>query len=410
MISASDTKVEDVLPYFTQRGIDVALIVPTVTCMKKSIMDATVSVRQFLKRNNLHDYSIQRQGPDAKSSIPTAFVYADHIRNTTASVYRPNTKHGDPRIWFCKVDDFCVANNLLAMVAIDGTLFVINLSNKTTVDSLKNDRESFVWEVINSAAADSQSAAAELLDRLVKIHKKGFIRSSVRGDTGVGMTLEKQLKIPPNSSKAPDYKGIELKAARGLMGAKSRNRSNLFSQIPDWNNSKINAAQELLDAYGYFRDGRKQLYCTVDASKPNTQGLYFYVDEEEDLLKNRSMNSVGEWKEVVNWKLDTLRSRLSEKHHETFWVKAESEHRGGIEYFRYDEVLYTRSPNIGLLSTLIERSVITMDYTLSQKETRVRDHGYLFKIKPENLELLFPSPQRFDLAEPEFEIFEPIAF
>jgi hypothetical protein len=66
MLSISDTRIEDVLPFFSDRGIDVALIVPTITGLKKSIIDATASVRQFLDRNDIHDYNRQKQGPDAK--------------------------------------------------------------------------------------------------------------------------------------------------------------------------------------------------------------------------------------------------------------------------------------------------------------------------------------------------------
>jgi hypothetical protein len=40
-----------------------------------------------------------------------------------------------------------------------------------------------------------------------------------------------------------------------------------------------------------------------------------------------------------------------------------------------------------------------MDYTLSQKATgnSARDHGYLFKIHPENFDLLFPPSKSIKL-------------
>lgn len=400
MISASDTNIESVLPFFAERGIDVALIVPTQTGLQKSIMDATAPIRQFLKRNNIHDFETQNQGPEFKRSIPTHFVYPDHLRETTTSLYRPLTKKGDSRIWFCKMDDFCIASNLLAITACDGVLYILNLSNKETFASLRGEGSVFLCDLIDSLAIRARSSATELLEKLVAIHKLGFIKSCVRGDTGVGMTLEQQLGIAPNSDKRPDYKGIELKASRGVVGERSRNRANLFSQTPDWQNSTMTSAQELLDAFGYYRGGRKQLYCTVEAGKPNTQGLYFFVDEEADLLENRARTPDENYRKVVQWQLDTLRKRLSEKHKETFWVKAASMFQDGEEFFRYDQVVYTKAPNIGLLSTLLSQRIITMDYTLSQLPNRVRDHGYLFKIRPENLGLLFPPPQTFILSNP----------
>lgn len=37
MLSAADVSISDVLRYFTQRGIEVAFLVPTETGMKKSV-------------------------------------------------------------------------------------------------------------------------------------------------------------------------------------------------------------------------------------------------------------------------------------------------------------------------------------------------------------------------------------
>ena len=56
--------------------------------------------------------------------------------------------------------------------------------------------------------------ADELLHKLVKISNKGFIRTVTSGDTGIGMTVESELGIVANSSRSPDYKGIELKSTR----------------------------------------------------------------------------------------------------------------------------------------------------------------------------------------------------
>jgi hypothetical protein len=214
------------------------------------------------------------------------------------------------------------------------------------------------------------------------------------------MTLENLLDIPPNASRTPDYKGIEIKSARRRSG--SPNRTTLFSQVPNWKKSNIKTAQELLNTYGYLREGRKQLYCTVTAAKPNAQGLYFLLDEKEGNLINKSLDSnSGFVRDVVLWKMEVLKAQLSQKHRETFWVTAESRFENGIEKFRYDLVLHTRKPNIHLFEALLEQSIITMDYTFSQKENRVRDHGYLFKIRPSNVELLFPEPYMYFLGKQE---------
>ena len=394
MLSASDTKIEKVLPFFSDRGIDVALLVPTVTGIEKSIMDATTPVRQFLLRNKIHDYDNQEQGQDNKVLYPAFLVTSDGLVESTASLYRPTTKNGDPRVWFKGLKQYCSSHNLLGVVTNNKALFVFNLSNPAIINAIKNG--GIAAKVLDDISLIVNMIAEELLSKLKIIHRMGFVDTVTRGDTGIGMTLEHLLEIPPNADKTPDYKGIEIKAARKRLG--TQNRVNLFSQVPNWKKSKM-SAQEILDTYGYIVEGRKQLYVTVNASSPNPQGLYFVVDENVDVLMNKSKKVDTETpKDVALWELESLRSRLNEKHRETFWVKATNRVKSSIEQFRFDSVVHTRKPNAHLFGALLEQSIITMDYTLSQKETRVRDHGYLFKIKPENVELLFPNPLNYELS------------
>lgn len=49
-----------------------------------------------------------------------------------------------------------------------------------------------------------------------------------------------------------------------------------------------------------------------------------------------------------------MRQQLLTKHHETFWVYAESENQDGIEWFRYDKIIHTKNPNDSLFGALIE--------------------------------------------------------
>ena len=49
----------------TKNQVSLTLIEPTETGLKKSIMDATGSVRSFLKSENIHDYDQQLQGPES---------------------------------------------------------------------------------------------------------------------------------------------------------------------------------------------------------------------------------------------------------------------------------------------------------------------------------------------------------
>jgi len=408
MLIASDIPLESVIPFFTQKDIDVTFLVPTITGYCKSIMDATSMVRDFLKRNKIHDYSTQLQGQEKKVILPAFFITKDKKLPCQASLYRPITKKGDPRIWFTGLRNYCSPYNLLAIVCYEGTLYIYNLSDLEVRNSIglqlpsvntKNhfNEAKYAYsvgiEILNCIQNASGAIARELLSKLQEISHLGYLSSSVSGDTGVGMTLEKYLGILPNSSKEPDYKGIEIKAARQKIV--NPNRVNLFAKTPDWENSNY-CANKLLYDFGYLKDGRQQLYCTVTANRPNPQGLFLLVDDKNDVLFGCAKMD-GQTVFLVQWEMQLLRDSLKAKHHETFWVKADVRKELGSEYFHYRNVIHTRKPQIHLLSTLLDTGIITMDYTLSEKPKGVRDHGYLFKIKPENVQLLFPDPVHYDL-------------
>lgn len=396
MLARSDTPIGDVLPLFAQKGIPVSFLVPTPTGYGKSIMDATGDVRLFLKEAGLHDYSLQGQGQGNKVIVTAYFVYPDRYEKTWASLYRPQTKQGDPRIWFANLKNYCRPDNLLALVVWRGELYVFNLSDLTLRDALIRRPASVPYNLVKSIISDADSISNELLNKLRAINQMGFVKTVTAGDTGVGMTLEDLLGLPPNSDRNPDYKGIELKSSRMSEKTAMPNRVNLFTQVPDWSISKYNA-MGILMRFGYMKDGRRQLYCTV-SNKPNPQGLLFKVNSEEDILENIASTNNGR-EDVAKWSLLKLRTELAKKHNETFWIKATTMFENGMEYFRYDKVIHTKSPNVSLFGHLIDNGIITMDYTLSQKNERVRDHGYIFKIHPRNIDILFPQPIEYTLEE-----------
>lgn len=393
MLAMSDIDINRCIPLFSNLRIDVTFLVPTPTGYQKSIMDSTIPLRNFLVNNDLHNYEKQGQGQSNKVILPTFFVTTDNLIETTASLYRPETKDGDPRIWFLNLKKYCSPCNVLAIVTDSESLYVINLSDIAILEALENG--GYPYQLLNHFSKQQNAIADELIEKIRDIHNRGFVQTVVTGDTGVGMTLENLIGIEPNASKLPDYKGIELKAARKKQS--SPNRVNFFSQVPDWANSHGMTAVKLLAEYGYWatdKNGapRFNLYCTVKANEPNSQGLYFDVDIDNDILINKSrIDNIDKY--VLQWNLSTLRNRLAEKHKETFWIKAETKFEGEIEYFRYDIIIHTKKPNVSLVGYLLDSQVITMDYTMHKKpDGQIRDHGYIFKTKPSQVDLLFPAP------------------
>jgi hypothetical protein len=392
MLAKSDFSVVDALALLGKHGLEAALLVPTPTGLEKSIMDATGALREYLHLHGYHDFAAQPQGGEHKVLRECFFVRPTSLERSKVSLYRPPTKSGDPRIWLgAATRQNAAAFNLLAVVIIAGTLYVLNMSDAAVRTSL-GDVASPFRRVLDSRKRTSDTAE-ELLVLLREIAGRGFVKTLRPGDTGVGMTLETLLGIEANSRRAPDFKGIELKAKR-RRGLASDNRSTLFSKVPNWKLSPVGSAMGLIAKRGYLdATGRRALYHTLKGDRPNSLGLALQVDPDRDWLKQVYIDpATSRVEHDVTWEIPILKGDLAAKHKETFWVQAACRGKADAEEFHYVEVQHTRAPMVGNVPALIEAGVVTVDYALHVKGTRARDHGYLFKIHPTNLGALFPPP------------------
>lgn len=380
------------LKLLTKNQVSLTLIEPTETGLKKSIMDATGSIRSYLKENNIHDYELQKQGPEYKVMIPTTIHTGYKTIDKQASLYRPKTKTGDPRIWFYSLTNFADANDIIAITFFDERFHIFNLT-KLDVESLMNSLIQNPFQELIAEINKTESAIAfELLAMLRKVANSGPVPSKVNADTAVGRSLERALNIPMNSSRNPDYKGIELKSYR----SNRTNRKNLFAQVPNWKLSKFKSSAEILDEFGYERREDFKLYCTVSAIKRNSQGLNLRIDSDiKQLIENSDKPEIGDF---VVWTLEKLHNRLRAKHKETFWVEAESTRINGKEHFQYTFVEHTKKPIASQFDLLIEQGIITLDHLIKRNSKgRVVEKGPLFKIKPRGIELLFPPSENYNL-------------
>lgn len=432
-LKKADRPIAEVLGYFAKFGLEVGLLVPTKTGLEKSIMDAHAPLRDYLSSKNIHRYDTQGQGGQHKRQLKALLVHHDRLEETVASLYRPETKSGDPRIWFTKLGGYAKAHNVLVVLAENDELFVVNASN---LDLLKSgeDSQSPLGRIIARLSPKMSEAAEELIEKLRKIAAQGFVASLRDGPTGIGFTLETLLGIRANANTTPDYKGIEIKSGRVGAGGRANTRMTIFSRVPDWKLSAVRTGLELVSRYGYTdaTTGRRQLYCSMK-NTPNTLGLFLAVDNDAEILHSRYSEprrealtsilsgsaSVRDLERgtvdqgsaysrtsdkvfnVVQWGMPKLRSALVEKHPETCVVKALPRIANGKEEFHYFSARYSRGPLLSNLSALLETGIVEVDFALHLVDgkggkQRARDHGYLFKIWEEHCHLLFPSPRTID--------------
>ena len=212
----------------------------------------------------------------------------------------------------------------------------------------------------------------ELLTKLQQVASKGWIPTIFSGDPGVGMTLESQLGIPPNSKREADYKGIELKASR-IKGGSRGARVSLFSRTPDW--TETNAVR-LVNEHGYIDgDGFPALRTSVYGHRQSQPGWQLLVLRQEGRVY-----AFHHGEPVVHWPVDRLAAGLA-KHDRAAIVYADARGSGAQESYQYRRVTFARAPNVDRFLQLIEDGGVCLDFTLHiEPNGRSRDHGYLFRL------------------------------
>lgn len=363
------------------------------TSLDKGYFDAIAPMRAFFKEEGIHDYASQGQGKINKE-FRDAYLLTDELTiPAKASLYRPTTKKGDPRIWFSKLHKYTNPDDIFALFHIGAELYIINVTQTNVVECFHSLANNPIKEVLSSLYSQTMEVSQELLARFVELYDNGrWYLSEVQDDTGIGRAVETLLGIPMNSSREADYNGIELKSKRLQ---RSSGKNGLFSQIPDWENSHYKSGNAIVQKYGYMRDNAKTLQVTVQANRPNAQSLLLDITRNDEVLEMLAKPESGAIEHVVEWQLMTLHNRLKTKHHETFWVSVDNQVIDGQEHFKYSYIEHTRNPNIAEFDNLIMQQFISLELLLNRPSGR--GDTWNFKIKDRAMPLLFPESLLYKL-------------
>ena len=337
------------MEYLVNKDIKFTQVQITQTGLKKSIMDATAPMRTYFRENNVHDYTLQKRGQENKILVETHILTEFKDICTQTSLYRPETKDGDPRLWIYKLKETAAADDIYAIIAMNSTtLYAINLTKADIVKCCESSVANPVQDLIGWLSAGADRISEELLARLMEF-KGMWIDTDLNADTAIGRQVESLLGIGMNGLPLPDYKGIELKSFR--------------SKRP---NIKKNYPAELLE------------------------------NEEDGIIGPDLFKKVAD---VAVWRLRTLHNCLLLKHHETFWIEVDTRiGSAGQEQFRFNKIEHTRNPIVSQFDILLEQSMITVDLLLGRPKvdpvTGVKKKGgdaVSFKIKKNASKLLFPD-------------------
>ena len=389
------------MEYLVNKNVKFTQVQITATGLKKSILDATTPMRTYFKENNVHDYALQKKGQDNKVIIKTYILTEYKEIKTQTSLYRPETKDGDPRLWIYRLKETTEADDIHAIIAPTPTsLFVINLTKVDIVKCCESSLVNPIQDLISVFYNSSNLISNELL-AILRSYENQWIDTDLRADTAIGRQVEALLGIDMNASKLPDYKGIELKSFRSQ---RPSIKKNLFCKVPDWDLSHLKSGAEIVDKYGYMSGGIKSYRNTLYCKAPNSQNLRLNMNYPDDLLEIEEDKIIGEnqYKKIADvavWRLQTLHECLLTKHHETFWIEVDTRIGDqGQEQFMFNKIEHTRNPIVSQFDILLEQSMITVDLLLGRPKVDLETgkpkkggDAVSFKIKKSAAGLLFPD-------------------
>ena len=389
------------MEYLVNKNVKFTQVQITATGLKKSILDATTPMRTYFKENNVHDYALQNKGQDNKVIIKTYILTEYKEIETQTSLYRPETKDGDPRLWIYRLKETTEADDIHAIIAPTPTsLFVINLTKVDIVKCCESSLVNPIQDLISVFYHSSNLISNELL-AILRSYENQWIDTDLRADTAIGRQVEALLGIDMNASKLPDYKGIELKSFRSQ---RPSIKKNLFCKVPDWDISHLKSGAEIVDKYGYMSGGIKSYRNTLYCKAPNSQNLRLNMNYPDDLLEIEEDKIIGEnqFKKIADvavWRLQTLHECLLTKHHETFWIEVDTRIGDqGQEQFMFNKIEHTRNPIVSQFDILLEQSMITVDLLLGRPKVDLETgkpkkggDAVSFKIKKSSAGLLFPD-------------------
>jgi hypothetical protein len=229
---------------------------------------------------------------------------------------------------------------------------------------------------------------AEFKQRFAEL-KKVIHKSTRRGDTGVGYTLENLLGIRENNSKVADMPFAELKAHR----EDSSSLITLFTFDDDvWKMER----DKLLDQFS-AESTKKRVYQDHKVEpRPSVEFQVFTGGSTQMNMKlfgddeSISLVSMTDGSKVAEWSLQALVDRFKEKFPALILVEAKKELGvGGGEHFRYLRAKYyhTTSP-AKFRSALLNHTIL-----LALRQGSSKNHGTGFRVRDTKL------PELFEVSE-----------
>lgn len=243
-----------------------------------------------------------------------------------------------------------------------------------------------VLRYLKQTEIQQQAPVDILVDKLRRLRLRDYLPVHGKGTGRYGLSLEHYLNIPQNSSKEADFMGIELKTKH------SKALQTLFSRVPT-RYLACKDRNQLVEKFGYFDEkrGRQALYTSFNNS-PDSLG--FSLEAKKDrIVVNKKKTEILEYDDSV------LEDAVLLKHNETAYISVSSSRlKDGKTGCRFDQLLYCKAPSLLRFMHMANDGNVYLDFTLSETEGRVKDHGFLWRVPQDAIEDLYKKTQLIDLS------------
>ncbi len=240
---------------------------------------------------------------------------------------------------------------------------------------------------IKQKGFDQQSPIDVLVGKLKRLRSRNYLPVHGKGTGRYGLSLEYYLSIPQNSSKEADFMGVELKTKHGKMP------HTLFSRVP----SRYLACKDkrqLVENFGYYDEKReRQALYTSFNNVPDSLGFYLIAKQNRIIVNKKKV-------EILEYDDSVLEDALLSKHNETVYISVSTGRlKSGKTGCRFDQLLYCKTPSLPRFMRMADDGNVYLDFTLSEKEGRVKDHGFLWRVPQDAIAGLYQKAQLIDLSE-----------
>lgn len=234
-----------------------------------------------------------------------------------------------------------------------------------------------------------------LKEKFEEIKKKGYIKSSREGSTGIGKTFEDLIGKPEDHEETPDFQGIEIKT-------KGDNNIDeyitLFCATPRGPHDY--EIHYLVDKYGYpdvISKEKKVLNRSIYSGTLRGSRYLFALklDCRKQIVKLRILdNYLKLIEDEIYWTYYDLETKLYRKHRYLALVKATKKIINGSTYYKYHDIRFYKIRNFDSFIELIANGKIRVNFRIGiyrsgKREGTMHDRGTAFQIRESDLLQLF---------------------